>query len=360
MRAVVRRDRKLVCDDIAEPVPGTGEVLVRTLACGICGSDLHAVHSFENMLELGARTGERSRTDPSRDIVFGHEFAAEILDHGPGSAGTLKAGTRVVSMPIAMRSDGYEAIGYSNLYPGGYSERMVLSEALLLAIPNGLSDVQAAMTEPFAVGEHAVAMSSAGADTVNLVIGCGPVGLAVIAALKARGLGPVVASDFSPARRAVAERMGADIIVDPAKESPHTRWSDLGVPRTSSERMAATLSGQSGKRAIVFECVGVPGVIQNIVESVPVGSQVVVVGVCMETDRIEPFLCISKQIEFRFVLGYSAAEFAGTLDSIAQGRIDVLPVVTDEVGLDGVAAAFTALGDPEAQCKVVVRPEQAA
>ncbi|THG38489.1 alcohol dehydrogenase [Sphingomonas olei] len=357
MRAVVRRNKQLVCDEVPDPTPGQGEVLVKTLACGICGSDLHAVHSFENMLELGERTGEKSRTDPSKDMIFGHEFSAEILDHGPGSAKTLKAGTRVVSMPIAMKPQGYEAIGYSNNYPGGYSEQMVLSEAMLIEVPNGLSDVQAAMTEPFAVGEHAVAMSAAGPDTVNLVIGCGPVGLAVIAALKSRGLGPVVAADFSPARRAVAEKMGADIIVDPARESPHTKWSELGVPRTSSERMAAMMSGQAGKKAIVFECVGVPGVLQNIIESVPVGTQVIVVGVCMETDKIEPFLCINKQIDFRFVLGYTAGEFAATLVNIADGKIDVLPAITEEVGLDDVAAAFAALADPEKQCKVVVRPE---
>ncbi len=360
MRAVVRRNRQLVCDDVADPTPGKGEVLVKTLACGICGSDLHAVHSFENMLELGARTGDKPKTDPSRDVIFGHEFCAEILDHGTDTQKTLKAGTRVVSMPVAMKEGGFEAIGYSNTYPGGYAEQMVLSEAMLLPVPNGLSDVQAAMTEPFAVGEHAVAMSSAGPDTVHLVIGCGPVGLAVIAALKQRGLGPVIASDFSPARRAVAEKMGADIIIDPAKESPHTRWSDYGVPRTSNERAMVMMTGKAGKRAVVFECVGVPGVIQNIVENSPVGTQVIVVGVCMETDKIEPFLCISKQIDFRFVLGYSGPEFAATLHNIAEGKIDVLPAITDEVGLEAVPAAFTALADPEKQCKVVVVPGLAA
>ena len=356
MQAVVRRNKKLVRADIAEPVPGAGQVLARTLCCGICGSDLHALHSFEKMLDLSARTGAPSTVDPAADIVFGHEFCAEILDFGPDTDKRLKAGTRVVTMPIALHPGGFDTIGYSNKYPGGFAERMVLSEAMLLAVPNGLSDVQAAMTEPFAVGEHAVAQSAAGPDAAYLVIGCGPVGLAVIAALKSRGLGPVIASDFSPARRAVAEKMGADIIVDPAKVSPHSHWQAAGVAVTLSERTLRAMAGDTGKRAVIFECVGVPGVLQAIIEAAPGGSQIIVAGVCMDTDTIEPFLCINKQLDFRFVLGYSPLEFAATLHNIAEGHIDVLPAVTGEVGFSGVADAFAALADPEAQCKIVVRP----
>src|SRR5262249_49494376 len=158
--------------------------------------------------------------DPKAGMVMGHEFSAEVLDYGPGTPARLKTGRRVVSMPILMNASGPVSVGYSNTWPGGYSERMVLSDALLLEVPNGLSDLQAAMTEPFAVGAHAVAKAALDEDAGFLVIGCGPVGLAVIASLKARGLGPVAAADYSPARRAMAERMGADIIVDPAKESP--------------------------------------------------------------------------------------------------------------------------------------------
>ena len=356
MQAVVRRNKHLVCAEIAEPVPAAGQVLARTLCCGICGSDLHALHSFETMLDLGARAGAPSTVDPAADIVFGHEFCAEILDFGPGTEKRLRAGTRVVTMPINLRDGGFETIGYSNVFPGGFAERMVLTEAMLLEVPNGLSDLQAAMTEPFAVGEHAVALSAAGPDAAYLVIGCGLVGLAVIAALKSRGLGPVIASDFSPARRKVAEKMGADIIVDPAKVSPHSHWSTTGVPVTFSERTMQALAGETSKRAVIFECVGVPGILQSIIDAAPGGAQIIVAGVCMDTDRIEPFLCITKQLAFRFVLGYSAVEFAATLHNIAEGHIDVLPAITSEVGLSGVAAAFTALADPEAQCKIIVRP----
>ncbi len=363
MRAVVRRNKQLVCAEIGELTPGPGQVLAKTLCCGICGSDLHALHSFEHMLELGKRSGGGgvgASIDPGADIVFGHEFCAEVLDHGPGSARTLKAGTRVVSVPVMLSATGADTIGYSNRYPGGFAERMLLSEAMLLEVPNGLSALQAAMTEPFAVGEHAVAQSAAadpaaGEKVACLVIGCGPVGLAVIAALKTRGVGPIVAADFSPARRALAEVMGAHEVIDPATQSPHADWSARGVPTTFAERAIVQMGG-SGRRAVVFECVGVPGVLQSIVEGVPGGAQIVVAGVCMATDTLEPSLCINKQLDFRFVLGYSPPEFAATLHNIAEGRIDVRPAITDTVGLEGVAGAFKALADPERQCKVVVDP----
>lgn len=360
MRAVVRRGTSLVCDEIADPVPGPGQTLVKTLACGICGSDLHALHHLDHMVELGKKAGTAGGgLDPSKDVVFGHEYVAEVLEHGPPGmqvGARFKPGTRVVAMPVSFGPTGMEAIGYSNLLPGGYAERMVLMESLLLEVKNGLSDAQAAMTEPFAVGAHAAAQSAMDKDSVALVVGCGPVGLAVIAALKAKGLGPVIASDFSPKRRAVAEAMGADIVVDPAKESPQTRWSSLGVPASGMERTTRMMAGSPGKRAIIFECVGVPGVLQSLIEAAPPYAQIVVAGVCMQPDRIEPFLCISKHLDFRFVLGYTPEEFAGILHQISEGIIDVRPAITSTVGLEGVAAAFKALADPEAEVKIVVEP----
>ncbi len=357
MRAVVARQGKLTCEEIAELEPAAGQVLVKTLSCGICGSDLHALHHLDQMAGLGRRAGSiGGGMDPAAGVVFGHEFCAEVLDYGPGSAKALKPGTRVVSMPILPGAAGMTSIGYSNIYPGGFAERMLLAEPLLLAVPNGLSDRQAAMTEPFAVGAHAVARAALDEPAAALVIGCGPVGLAVIAGLKAKGFGPVTAADYSPARRKMAERMGADIVVDPAAESPHAKWADMGVAASGLEQMMARMSGQTVKRAIIFECVGVPGVIQSLLEAAPNGAQIVVAGVCMDPDTIEPFLAITKQIDFRFVLGYTPEEFAATLGQIAEGQIDVEPVITKAVGLDGVAGAFQALADPESQVKIVVEP----
>ena len=357
MRAVVRRNKALVCDEIAELTPGEGQVLVKTLACGICGSDLHALHHMEHMIDLSRRGGAPdSGFDPAADTVFGHEFCAEILDHGPGSAKALKAGTRVVSVPITMNGMGVEALGFSNRLPGGFAERMILSEALILEVPNGLPTDKAALTEPFAVGLHAVAKARLQPKSVSLVVGCGPVGLAVIAALKAKGHGPVIAADFSPRRRAAAEKLGADIVIDPRVESPHERWESLGVPKTRAAQSMMQMMGNPIAQPVVFECVGSPGVLQALIEAAPAGSQIVVAGVCMETDRIEPSIAITKEIELTFVFGYSPEEFALTLRHLSEGVIDVSGLVTGTVGLDGVAGAFKALGDPEAHVKILVQP----
>ena len=359
MRAVIRRDKRLVCDEIAELVPGAGQVLVKTLACGICGSDLHALHHMERMIEV-TRRGEAGLGgggfDPTADTVFGHEFCAEILEYGPGTSGVLKAGTRVVSMPLTLTANGVEALGFSNRLPGGFAERMILSEALLLAVPNGLPTANAAMTEPFAVGAHAVAKARLDPDSVSLVVGCGPVGLAVIAGLKAEGHGPIIACDYSPRRRAAAERLGADVVIDPSIESPHARWESYGVPPARAAQSMARMMGKTFGRPVVFECVGSPGILQSLIEAAPAGSQIVVAGVCMETDRIEPAIAITKEIELTFVLGYTPEEFAMTLHRLSEGVIDVSGLVTGTVGLDEVADAFTALGDPEAHVKILVQP----
>jgi threonine dehydrogenase-like Zn-dependent dehydrogenase len=249
-----------------------------------------------------------------------------------------------------------ESLGYSNRLPGGFAERMLLTEAMVLEVPNGLPTDQAALTEPFAVGEHAVAMARLDPNSVCMVVGCGPVGLAVIAALKARGHGPVVATDYSPRRRAAAEKLGAHLVIDPSKESPHARWDSYGVPVQRAAQSMARMMGKSFGRPVVFECVGAPGILQTLIEASPAGAQIVVAGVCMETDKIEPAIAITKEMELTFVFGYTPDEFAHTLRQISEGIIDVSSVVTGKVGLAGVAEAFVTLGDPESHVKILVEP----
>ncbi|MDQ1394907.1 MAG: hypothetical protein QOG64_166 [Acidimicrobiaceae bacterium] len=342
MRAAVMRNKQMVVDDVPEPVPGFGQVLVRTVACGICGSDLHFLRHGDRMAELAAQTGGPTTLDLTKDIVMGHEFTAEVLESGPDTAGP-KAGTIVTSMPVVIKGFSIEdisAVGYSNEFPGGYGERMLLSAPLLLEVPNGLDPRWAALTEPMAVGAHAVAKSGIAPGDAALVLGCGPVGLAVIASLRLAGIEPIVAADFSPARRTLATTMGAHEVVDPRQEPGIDAWQRVDGTRP----------------LVVFEAVGVPGMLQSALQDAPRGSRIVVVGVCMEEDRILPILGINKELNIQFVLAYQPNEFADTLLAIADGRLDVEPLITGSVGIDEVPGAFDALADPENHCKILVQP----
>lgn len=358
MRAVVMRNHTLTVEDIPIPQPGLHEVLVKTLACGICGSDLHALKHTEKLVEASRRSGGAFTMDLTRGVVMGHEFCAEVADYGPSTKKTFKAGTRICSMPVLIYPDGVQTVGYSNDNPGGYGEYMRLSEGLLLEVPNGLSTERAALTEPLAVGLHAVQMARLDKEDAPLVIGCGPVGLSVIAALRMKNIRPIVAADFSPRRRQLAEEMGADVVVDPAEQSPYTSWREVAVWKDPSHaaQVPPWATGPALRPAVIFECVGVPGVIDNIMASAPQAARIVVVGVCMEKDAIEPMIGINKELNLQFVLGYSREEFVQTLHNIAEGAIPTDPLITGKVGIEGVAQAFADLASPERHAKILVEP----
>ncbi len=358
MRAAVMRNKKIVVADMPEPKPGPGEVIVKTLACGICGSDLHALKFAEKLVEGARRSGGAFVMDLNRDIVMGHEFCAEVVDYGAGTQKRLKPGTRVCAMPVLIKPSGVETVGYSNENPGGYAEYMRLTEMLLLEVPNGLSTERAALTEPMAVGYHAVQKARLDKDDAPLVIGCGPVGLSVIAALKLNGIHPIVAADFSPRRRELALKMGADEVVDPKERSPFESWKQLAAYKDPSKAppLMPWMKGPALRPAVVFECVGVPGVIDSIMSSTQPNARLVVVGVCMEKDQIEPMSGINKELNIQFVLGYSAEEFATTLSNLAAGRVNGDPLITGKVGVEGVAQAFSDLGSPEKHAKILVEP----
>jgi threonine dehydrogenase-like Zn-dependent dehydrogenase len=358
MRAAVMRNKKLVVDEIAAPVPGPGEALVKTLACGICGSDLHALKHAEKLVEGARRSGGPFIMDLKRDIVMGHEFCAEVVDHGPQTQRRFKPGTRVCAMPVLIRPGGAETVGYSNDHPGGYGEYMRLTEKLLLEVPNGLPTERAALTEPLAVGYHAVVRARLEQDDAPLVIGCGPVGLAVIAALKLKGVHPIVAADFSPRRRALAQEMGADVVVDPRDQSPYLSWREFAAYKDPARapQPPPWMPGPALRPAVIFECVGVPGVIEGIMAAAPAQARMVIVGVCMERDHIEPLFGINKELNLQFVLGYTGEEFATTLHNLAEGKINGDPLVTGKVGVEGVAQAFEDLASPERHAKILVEP----
>ena len=208
--------------------------------------------------------------DPQADYVLGHEWCAEVLELGTGSGDVstkpvIKPGDLVVSVPYLLRGEALIPLGFSNDLPGGFAERMLLSTALCLPVPNGLDHRRAALTEPMAVGLHTIARAGLRDGDAAVVVGCGPIGLAIIAWLAARGVETIVAGDFSEQRRALASAMGAHEVVDPREESVVDAWRRV-----------------DGLHPLVlFEAVGVPGMLDQAVFDAPARSRIVVAGVCM-------------------------------------------------------------------------------
>lgn len=379
MKAVVCHNTELTVDEIEAPVPGRGQVLINVERCGICGSDLHARRHADELADSAVAVGYDTAMRPADHVVMGHEIVGTIAGYGPGTRKQWKVGTRVVGLPLIKNEDGVRLVGFDEASNGGYAEQVVLQEAFTFAVPDGLGPDAAAFTEPLAVALHAVRRGSVGKKQPAYVIGCGPIGLAVIMMLKASGVRKVIASDLSPRRRELAQQCGADVVVDATKEGPFeavpvtgpmasmNQLLDMafeavekvrripGLPWAQVMRVANSVgAGPSGP--VIFECVGVPGIIEQIVSTAPLRSRVVVAGVCMEPDTFRPAIAINKEIDLRFVFGYDPGEFSETLAMLAAKKVDPSPLHTGTVGLDGVAGAFDELGNPEKHAKILVDP----
>ncbi|OBF30118.1 zinc-binding dehydrogenase [Mycobacterium sp. ACS4331] len=375
MKAVSCQHATLSVVDVPSPQPARGQLLLTVLRCGICGSDLHAKDHADELAEVMTAVGVEHAIASDVPVVFGHEFCGEVAERGRGTGRQFRTGARVVSFPLLRARGGVHLTGLSPAAPGGYAEQVLAEAALSFVVPNGLSPDIAALTEPMAVALHAVRRSDITRRDTAVVIGCGPVGLAIICHLKAQGVENIIASDPSPGRRELARRCGATLAVDPTEESPYasapgvtsgTELYELGMSAMEKMRrvpgwvhlyrIADKLGAGAPKRPVIFECVGNPGMIDSILAAAPFNSRVVVAGVCMGADRLRPTLANSKEIDLRFVFAYTPLEFRDTLHLLADGRVDAAPMVTDTVGLQDVAAAFEALGNPDKQAKVLIDP----
>ena len=341
MKAAYIQNGQVHTGTLPDPVPGAGQALVRTHSCGMCASEQHFLHAGQNVIDLSKRLGgPYAALEFAKPFVPGHEFVGEVLDYGPGSKRTVKVGSKVTSVPI-MRTGGQHAvIGFSHTCPGGYGELMLLDEEVMFALPDHFDDDHAAMIEPLAVGlEHARRGRPEKGD-VALVLGCGAIGLGVIAGLRLMGIAPIVAADFHPARRAEAIRMGAHTAVDPREVSPHLPLPDLGAKAPN----------------LIYECVGRAGMLQALVEAAPFDGRIVMGGYCMEEEHLFVFAAQNKRLNVQFAGGEEPQDMELAMRAIDDGRIDVAPWLGERIGPAGVAEAIAAMSGPDAAVRVVVDP----
>ncbi len=302
-------------------------------ACGICGSDLHLSDSF-----------------PLPGLVMGHEFCGTVSAIGSGVT-NRRVGDRVTALSLApcgacaaclagriRKCERVAMIGIER--PGAYAEFVAVEANDTYALPDALDARHGALIEPLAVALHTVERAGLKANDDVLVLGGGPVGAAVALWLRALGAGEVVVSDPVSSRRALAERVGASATIDPGRDDVGTAFADL----------------TGGLAPVVIECVGVAGLLQHATDVAAVDATVVIAGVCMGPDTLTPLVPMSKELDVRFAFYYRADDYVTSIEMIERGRIDPLPLVTDEIGLDDVPDRFAALKHPTDECKVLIRP----
>jgi threonine dehydrogenase-like Zn-dependent dehydrogenase len=196
------------------------------------------------------------------------------------------------------------------------------------------------MVEPLAVGLEHARRGHPTKDDAALVLGCGAIGLGVIVGLKLAGFGPIVAADFHAGRRELALRMGADIAIDPREISPYRPIPELGGRQVN----------------LVYECVGLPGLLQQIIESVGFEARIVMGGYCMAPEQLYVFAAQNKRLTVHFAGGEEPQDMDLALRTIAEGRIDIAPWVGARIGLSGVAGAIAEMSGPNAPIRTVVDP----
>lgn len=333
MRAAVMQGlhKPLAVETIDDPTPGEGDVVVKVGRCGICGSDLHMTEDPA----YGQGAGS----------ILGHEFAGEVVALGKGVDG-LQTGDLVSVIPLqscgqchSCRTGEVQWCERFGLQGGGYAEYALTRPNQCVHLPRSASLADGAIVEPLAVALHGVALSGMRIGDKVLILGAGPIGLAIAFWARRYGAGRVVVQDLALWQRDRALQMGAhDFIVEPTD------------PVGSAERALG------GKADVVFECVGMPGLIAQAVEQVRNDGTITLLGLCTRPDTFNSFAMLSKQVKLVTSAFFTRQEYQAALDALDRGAVEPRLLVTDTISLDATPDVFESLRKRTQQCKVLINP----
>ncbi len=328
--------------DVPDPEVAPGEVLIEVRACGICGSDIHG---------MDGRTGRRIPP-----IVMGHEATGVIREVGAEVEGWARDDRVTFDSTIYCGTCPYCRRGQVNLcdrrrvlgvscqeyrQPGAFAELVAVPAHILHRLPDSVSFVQGAMAEPLAVALHAIARPRDPIDGPVVVMGAGLIGLMIMGALRAQGVGPIVAIDIDPSRLARAEALGA--IPVPAHD-----------PTEASGRVRELTSDDGA--GVVFEAVGLEGTVELAISLARKGGDVVLVGNLSPRVQFPLQVAVTRELTLHGSAA-SAGEYPAGIALIGDGRIDVEALVSTVAPLSEGSRWMHRLqaGDP-ALLKVVLEP----
>jgi (R,R)-butanediol dehydrogenase/meso-butanediol dehydrogenase/diacetyl reductase len=333
MRAAVMQglNKPLVIETIADPTPGAGELVVKVGRCGICGSDLHMTEDPT----YGKGAGD----------VLGHEFAGEVVALGKGTEG-VAIGDLVSVIPLAScgtcaacRAGEVAYCDQFGLQGGGYAEFAITRPNQCVKLPASASLADGAIIEPLAVALHGVNMSGLKAGDKILILGAGPIGLAVAFWARRKGATDIVIQDLNDFQQLRACEMGASgFVVDPAD------------PVGGAERALG------GKADIVFECVGIPGLIEQAVGQVRARGTILLLGLCTKPDTFNSFAMLSKEVRLVTSAFFTRQEYEEALDVLNAGAAEPRLLVTDTISLNDTPQRFEALRKRTHDCKILIAP----
>jgi (R,R)-butanediol dehydrogenase / meso-butanediol dehydrogenase / diacetyl reductase len=323
--------KPLSIETVPDPTPRAGEVVVKIGRCGICGSDLHMTEDPA----YGKGAGD----------VLGHEFAGEVVALGKGAEGLL-LGDLVSVIPLqscghcaSCKAGDIAWCDQFGLQGGGYAEYAVTKPNQCIKLPTSTSLADGAIIEPLAVALHGVNMSGLKAGDRILILGAGPIGLAVAFWARRKGAVDIVIQDISDFQHVRARALGATgFVVDPED------------PIGGAERALG------GKADIVFECVGIPGLIEQAVSQVRNRGTILLLGLCTKPDRFNSFAMLSKEVRLVTAAFFTRGEYETALDALDAGAAEPRLLVTDVISLADTPARFEALRTRTHDCKVLINP----
>lgn len=343
MKALVLKEYKTFSyEEVPLPEIGGEDVLIRVKACGICGSDVHGMD------------GSTGRRIPP--IIMGHEASGVIEQIGSGVT-EWKAGERVTfDSTVVTRQDFYSQKGLFNLSDyrkvlgvscddyrqhGAFAEYVAVPQSVLYRLPEGLSFVQAAMTEPVSVAFHAANLFPNEIGDSAVVVGCGMIGLFVIQALRIKGCGKIIAIDLDQSRLDMALTLGADYAIKSDEGKVIERIKDLTHGRGAD---------------MAFEVVGITATVNLAINAVRKGGKVGLVGNLSPKVELPLQAVVTRQLAL-YGSCASAGEYPACLDMIANGRVKVDEMMSAVVPLSEAASWFDRLykGEPGLM-KVIVTP----
>jgi len=309
------------------PSPATGEVKIKVKWCGICGSDLHEY--LAGPIFIPAEL-PHPLTGKKAPVILGHEFSGEVAEIGEGVTG-IEVGDRVTAS--ASRSCGEcfwckrgETIiceknaGTGLMADGAFAEYVNIPAYDIYKLPPEVSFEEAALTEPLAVGVHAMRKGRIQPGDNVLIVGAGTIGLATLQAARASGARMIIVAEIAEARKEYAKKLGASMVLDP---------TEVDVPMEVDE-------ATNGVGAdLGFECVGDPKTAALVLNSVRRGGKMVVVGIFEKAFELNLNSCVFFEKEIIGALGYND-EFATVLSFLVDGRLQATPMITGKIKLDDI------------------------